>query len=132
MDPYPITLLYDGACPICVYETRRLARFDRKRRLNFVDISAGGFDAARYAATRDEMMTLMHAELADGRLLKGVDALEAAYTAVGFGWLWAPLRWRMLRPHAEALYARFARHRMRISRALGYGCTGERCGTKVR
>lgn len=127
MEPYPITLLYDGACPICTHEMERLARFDRKRRLRFVDISAGDFDELRYPATRDEMMTLMHAELGNGHMLKGVDALHAAYAAVGLGWLWAPMRWRLMRPYADALYARFARHRMRISRALGFGCRGERC-----
>ena len=132
MNPYPITLLYDGACPICIHEMARLARFDRKRRLRFVDISAGGFDQTRYAATRDEMMTLMHAELADGRMLKGIDALNAAYTAVGLGWLWAPMRWRLLRPYADALYARLARHRMDVSRALGFGCAGDRCSSKAR
>ena len=129
MNPYPITLLYDGACPICLHEMTRLARFDRRERLRFVDISAGGFDATRYGATRDEMMTLMHAELADGRIVKGVDALRTAYAAVGLGWLLAPLRWRWLRPHADALYARFAINRMRVSRALGF-CPDGRCGIR--
>jgi predicted DCC family thiol-disulfide oxidoreductase YuxK len=127
MNPYPITLLYDGACPVCIHEMTRLSRFDRKRRLRFVDISADDFDETRHAATRDEMMTLMHAELPDGRMLKGVDALSAAYAAVGLGWLWVPLRTRLLRPYADALYARLARHRMRISRALGVGCADDRC-----
>ena len=49
MNPYPITLLYDGACPICIHEMARLAR-----------------------------------------------------------------------------------HRMAVSRALGFGCAGDRCGSKVR
>ena len=127
MSNAPITLLYDGGCPICVQEMTRLHRLDKRERLRFVDIAAPDFDAARHAATKDEMMTLMHAELADGRMLKGVDALHAAYSAVGLGWLWAPARWRLLRPYADRLYARVARERMRLSRALGAQCSGDRC-----
>ena len=123
----PLTLLYDGACPICVTEMSRLARMDRSHRLRFVDIAAPGFDASPYGATREEMMTLMHAVLPDGRVLVGIDALHAAYSAVHLGWLWAPARWPLLRRYADALYARFARNRMRVSRALGLGCRDGAC-----
>jgi predicted DCC family thiol-disulfide oxidoreductase YuxK len=127
MNAAPITLLYDGACPICALEMSRLYRRDKHRRLRFVDISADGFDGSRYGSSKAEMMSLMHAVLADGRTLTGIDALHAAYSAVGLGWLWAPARWPLLRPYADALYARFARHRMRVSRALGIGCSDSRC-----
>jgi len=127
MNTGPLTLLYDGACPICALEMARLGRFDKHRRLRFVDISANDFDGSRYPASKDEMMALMHAVTNDGLTLKGLDALHAAYSAVNLGWLWAPARWPLLRPYADALYALFARHRMRISRALGIGCSDNRC-----
>lgn len=123
----PLTLLYDGTCPVCAHEMVRLARLDHHRRLRYVDIAANGFDCSRYGVSREHMMTLMHAVRADGSMLVGVDALHAAYEAVGLGWLWAPARWPLLRPLADWIYVRFARYRMTISRMLGMRCPGNRC-----
>ena len=131
MTSAPLTLLYDGACPICAQEMHRLARGDRDGRLRFVDISVPNFDSSGYGVSLDDMMALMHAVKADGRILVGIDALHAAYDAVGFGWIWAPARWPLLKPLAEWLYARFARYRRGISGALGMRCRGDRCGVRL-
>jgi len=112
---YPLTLLYDGACPICLTEMNRLARRDALRRLVFVDISESGFDPQAYGTTLHEMQRLIHAVRADGTLIIGVDALRLAYSAVGLGALLAPAAWPGLKPWFERAYALFARHRYRIS-----------------
>ncbi len=115
---YPLTLLYDGACPVCALEMDELrVRDEPTQRLRLIDISAPAFDAAPWGATQEELGALMHAVDAQGRTHRGVPALRLAYAAVGLGWLWAPTRWPLLRRVFDALYAAFARHRRGISRA---------------
>jgi uncharacterized protein YbjT (DUF2867 family) len=122
--PVPLTLLYDGNCPICVFEMRRLEGLDRAKRLAYCDIATPGFDAARYGTTFEAMMGRMHAVAADGRVLVGMDAIRAAYTAVGLGWVLAPTRLPWLRALADHAYVWFAENRYAISRWLGMRCEG--------
>src|SRR5512147_1558326 len=114
---YPMTLLYDGACPVCSLEIDHLRQRDREGRLIFIDIAAPGFDPAPHEATLEAMRTAIHGRLADGRLLTGVPVLHLAYDAVGLGWLWRPAVAGPLRPLADAGYRAFARHRQAISSA---------------
>lgn len=120
LKPTKLVLLYDGACPICSFEMRRLAGLDRRKRLDYLDIAAPGFDAACYGTTQDAMMRRMHAVAPDGKVLVGMDAIRAAYAAVGLGWLLSPTRWPFLRKLADRAYVAFARNRYAISRRLGF------------
>ena len=115
---YPLTLLYDRACPICRAEMDRLAARDSLRRLVFVDISDPGFDADRYGATLSDMQRLIHAVRADGTLVVGFEVLRLAYSAVGLGFLFAPAALPGLKPWFERAYAVFARNRYRVSAAV--------------
>ena len=112
---YPLTLLFDGACPICRAEMDRFARRDSLRRLVFVDIAEPGFDPTRYGATLDDMQRLIHAVRADGTLVVGIEALRLAYSAVGLGVLFAPAAIPAFKPWFERAYALFARNRYRVS-----------------
>jgi len=115
---YPLTLLYDGACPICRVEMDRLAQRDSLRRLVFVDITQPGFDAAGYGTTLEEMQRLIHAVRADGTLVAGVEVFRLAYGAVGLGALLAPTALPGLAPWFERAYAVFARNRYAVSALL--------------
>src|SRR5438045_3005059 len=77
MNDYPLTLFYDGACPVCSLEMDHLRERSRDGRLVFVDIAAPGFDAARYGATLDAMHAEIHGLLPDGALPRGVEGLRA-------------------------------------------------------
>jgi predicted DCC family thiol-disulfide oxidoreductase YuxK len=112
----PLTLLYDAACPVCSLEMDHLRERDVRHALDFVDIAAPGFEALPWGATLAEMNAQLHAVRPDGSLLIGVDALHAAYSAVGLGWLVAPTGWAPLRPAFGLAYRAFARHRQAISR----------------
>lgn len=112
---YPLTLLYDGECPLCRVEIARLARRDGLKRLVMVDITEPGFDASRYGATLDAMRRLIHAVRPDGSLVVGVDVFRLSYGAVGLAPLVAPLTAPGLRPLFERAYAAFARNRYGIS-----------------
>ena len=131
MNTPELTLYYDGACPFCAAEAGALKRRDRRGALAFIDISAPGFDACPPGTDLAALNARLHAVTRDGRLLSGLDSMQAAYTLVGLGWAVLPLRIRMLRPPLEWAYVRFATHRHRVSLWLGLTaaprCDGDVC-----
>jgi predicted DCC family thiol-disulfide oxidoreductase YuxK len=42
---WPLTLYFDGQCPLCAREIKILNRHAAESRLLFIDISSGAFDA---------------------------------------------------------------------------------------
>lgn len=127
MKTWAFKLLYDGECPLCMREVRWLRRKNRKGLLAFEDISAAGFDPAQYGTSREELLGVIHGVLPDGRLVRRVEVFRHAYRAVGLGWLLAPTGWPVLRWFFDALYATFARHRIRIGRLFGRKCATGTC-----
>jgi predicted DCC family thiol-disulfide oxidoreductase YuxK len=115
-DRFPLTLLYDAACPVCSLEMDHLRERCTDGSLRFVDITAPGFDAAAWATTQAELMARIHGVRPDGTHLVGLAALREAYAAVGLGGWLAPTAWRGLAGPADAAYEQFARHRQRWSR----------------
>ncbi len=125
-----LTLYYDGNCPFCATEMRRLAGWDRANRLDYVDIAQPGFDPSHLNATLDDLNAEMYSQRTDGTVLVGVDSLLAAYTLAGKGWLVWPLRVPLLRDFLSWLYCLFARNRYKMSALLGYKaapCAGTSC-----
>lgn len=113
-----IKLLYDGECPICRREVRWLRRADREGRIAWVDISAADFRPETYGLDQAAVQGVLHAILPDGRVARAMDAVRAAYAAVGKRRLVAPTGWPILRHVFDALYRLFARNRHRIGRWL--------------
>jgi predicted DCC family thiol-disulfide oxidoreductase YuxK len=135
MNIYPLTLLYDGACPVCNLEMDNLKARNAEGLLRFVDISVPGFDASPYGASIAEMNALIHAQRADGSLVIGVEVFRLAYSAVGLGRWVAPTGWPFLKPWVDAAYAVFARHRYFFSRyaaSLIRWIAGRRIGANAR
>ncbi len=128
----PLKLLYDGQCSICRRATANLKRRDRENRIITEDISDPAFNPGRYGLTAEQVRTVMHVVLPDGRVLRAMDAVRAAYAAVGRGWLLAPTAWPGIRRLADAFYRGFARHRMTFSGRLGPRCDSGSCATKPR
>jgi predicted DCC family thiol-disulfide oxidoreductase YuxK len=117
-DDFPLTILYDGACPVCNLEMDNLKHRNVNGQLAFTDISVPEFDPAPYGATLAEMNGLIHAVRPDGSLVVGVEVFRLAYGAVGLGHLAAPTAWPGLKPAVDAAYAVFARNRYGFSRAF--------------
>ncbi|MGY0615102.1 thiol-disulfide oxidoreductase DCC family protein [Vibrio sp. FJH11] len=120
-----LTIFFDGSCPLCTKEMKALKQQDTHQYIRTVDISSDDFtyypqiDAAR-------ANTILHAIDDNGTLLLGLDVTYRAWQLVGRGWLYAPLRWSLIKPVADWLYLRFANNRYRIS----YWLTGRsRCST---
>jgi predicted DCC family thiol-disulfide oxidoreductase YuxK len=114
---FPLTLLYDAACPVCSLEMDHLRQRNAMGQLLFVDIAAPGFDASAWNTTLAELDAEIHGVTPDGSHLIGLAALRAAYAAVGLGWVLRPTAWGPLAPLADAGYRLFARYRRPISAA---------------
>jgi predicted DCC family thiol-disulfide oxidoreductase YuxK len=70
---------------------------------------------------------VLHGVLADGRVVRRVEAIRQAYQAVGLGWLVAPTRWPVVRWVLDGMYGIFARNRIRWGRLLGRQCESGKC-----
>lgn len=120
------TVFYDGACPLCMAEMRHLMKRNTQQKLHFVDINNPAFSTEYPHLEREDLMARIHGQWSNGQILTGLDVTYTAWKLVGKGWLYAPLRWRLLKPLADRFYLWFARHRYRISFLL----TGQkRCET---
>ena len=120
MSAYPLTLLHDGACPICRADIAVLSARNHRGLLRFVDISVPGFGPAPYGRTQAELDARIHARRADGQMIEGVEVFRLAYRAVGLRPIAAALGWQPLRPIVDLGYRLFARHRHGLGRALGW------------
>ncbi len=122
-----LTLLYDGLCPICTKEVAWLKRLNTAQKIAFQDINAADFNAAHYGVSYELLMAEIHAQTADGQLIKGMPVFRALYQAVGLGWLLAPTAWPILKPLFDGLYQSFAKHRGKLGTWLGGNKPCERC-----
>ncbi len=127
MTTWDFKLLYDGECPLCMREVRWLQKRNRNGRLAFEDVSAPGFDAAQFEMSREELLGVIHGVLPNGQIVRRMEVFRQAYRAVGLGWLLAPTAWPVLRGFFDALYALFARHRIRIGEFFGRKCVAGTC-----
>jgi len=129
---YPLKVFYDASCPVCALEMDHLRGRDADQRLELVDMSAPGFDAACHGFTAAELDAAIHAVRPDGSVVRGMPVLRLAYGAAGLGWLLRPTGIGPLRPVFDAAYRLFARHRKSISSALAPGIAALRARRERR
>lgn len=125
-DPTPsfdVEVFYDGDCPLCVREMAALRRLDRGDRIRFTDLAAPGFDPEVTGRSWQSLMERVHARLADGRVIEGVEVFRRLYTIVGFGPLVALTRLPGVSQLLDLCYRVFARNRLRLTGR----CRGAQC-----
>ena len=111
-----LTLLYDGACPLCLREVTFLKRRDLHGRLAFVDIDRHAYAPAQWRGIRyRDAMARIHAIRADGEILKDVAVFREAYRCVGLGWIYAPTEWPLIGRLIDRIYALWASQRLRMT-----------------
>ncbi len=115
---YPLTLYYESACPLCNAEMTNLMLRNTDGQLRFVDVSAPDFSDLPAGTTMHDLLNLIHARTADGRVIKGVQVFRLAYETVGLGWISSAIRLPVLGPLADWSYPLLARNRHRIPRRL--------------
>ncbi|MFC3121231.1 thiol-disulfide oxidoreductase DCC family protein [Agaribacter flavus] len=109
------TIFYDGKCPLCVKEMQHLIRKDKENNLQFENIHAGDFSRKFPDLDINELDARIHGIDENGKLYIGLDVTHKAWSLVGVGWLYAPLRWPLLRWFADKAYLVFAKHRYKLS-----------------
>lgn len=123
------TIFYDGLCPLCEIEMRHLRKRNTEAQLAFVDITAEDFSEHYPNLDWQALNDRIHGMEDDGSMLIGLDVTHRAWSLVGVKWLYAPLRWPVIRFFTDKIYLVFAKHRNTIS----YWLTGKRrCETDCK
>lgn len=78
----PLTLYFDGACPLCSREMRFFNHKAQAGEVRFVDIAAADFDAASHGLNARAVHREIHGRTADGRIVVGIDALAQMWQLV--------------------------------------------------
>ena len=122
-DQPPLTVLYDGACPLCRREIgiyRGLQPLESGAPVCFADVSDAALplpEALPPGVTRDQLLARFHVRSRDGELLSGAQAFLALWAALP-GWRWLALAGRL--PGAawvmEFTYRLFLRGRPTLQR----------------
>ena len=117
--PPALTVLYDGACPLCRREIgvyRGLDPLQSDTPLCFSDVSNAALPLPA-GTTREQLMARFHVQRPDGELLSGAQAFLALW-AVLPGWRWLAFAGRL--PGAvwlmERAYRMFLRWRPMLQR----------------
>lgn len=116
------TIFYDGQCPLCEIEMKHLKKRNTEGQLAFVDIMAEDFAKNYPDLDWHALDARIHGMTEDGNMLIGLDVTHKAWSLVGKGWIYAPLRWPGIRFFADKAYLVFAKHRNKIS----YWVTGKK------
>jgi predicted DCC family thiol-disulfide oxidoreductase YuxK len=111
-----LTVLYDGACPLCRREISLYRGLQPNTALCFTDISGAG-QPLPPGTTREQLMARFHVRTGDGQLLSGAHAFLALWSTLP-GWRWLALAGRL--PGAvwvmERTYRAFLRGRPMLQR----------------
>lgn len=112
----PLTVLYDGACPLCRREIAVYRGLKPNTPLCFADVSDPALPLPD-GTTRAQLLARFHVRGSDGRLLSGAQAFLALWAALP-GWRWLALIGRL--PGAtwamERMYRFFLRLRPTLQR----------------
>ena len=82
----PLTVLYDGACPLCRREIGVYRNLQAGAPVCFADVS-DPTSALPEGATRAQLLARFHVRRPDGRLLSGAQAFLALWALLP-GWRW--------------------------------------------
>ncbi len=127
MSTKPLTLFYDGLCPLCSREIAHYRRQVRDEPVAFIDITDPDFDAARHGLDPRRLHAVMHGRLGDD-IITGVDVFLALWEALP-RYRWLARLGRL--PGAHALltvgYLVFARVRPYLPRRRGRACVEGTC-----
>ncbi|MFI5258699.1 MAG: thiol-disulfide oxidoreductase DCC family protein [Candidatus Limnocylindrales bacterium] len=119
-----LTVIYDGDCGVCRETVRRLRRWDRVGRFEFMPLQAAassGRPRLTELAAQGHLGDAVHVvDESTGHVVSGGHAALAIIDALPGGWLLRP--WASLPPTAAAadvVYRVAARHRDRLAWVMG-------------
>ncbi|MBR7889060.1 DUF393 domain-containing protein [Marinomonas sp. A79] len=110
-----LTIFYDGHCPLCAAEMNTLRSLDANKKLQLEDIHAENFSKKFPHIDPIEADKVLHGQLDNGQIIKGLDVTCLAWKLVGKHKWMQVLRWPVVRFFADKSYLFFARYRHQIS-----------------
>ncbi len=111
-----ITLLFDGACPLCQREVSFLRARDSHNKILFIDIDSPGYRPELFQdISYRKAMGRIHAITSSGEVLKDVRVFREAYRLIGLGWVYAPTTWPVVGSLVDQLYLLWASWRLRLT-----------------
>jgi len=124
-----LTVLFDGSCSLCRASVARTRRFDRDKRIEFLDLHDLQAAVRFPQVNREEAMRLMQAVDLNGHVFAGVDAWARIGRLLPG---WNLIAWILLVPGihwlAAKIYAWIARNRYRWNRTA---CADGTCGVHI-
>jgi len=127
MSTIPLTLFYDGLCPLCSREIVHYRNHAPDGAVLFLDITDPNFDAAKHRLDLDALHWLIHVKVGD-EVRTGVDAFLTLWEAIP-RYRWAARLGRV--PGVQLLlslgYALFARIRPLLPRRKAPLCETGTC-----
>ena len=114
-DTFDIEMFYDGACPLCMRETRVLQRRDVGGRIRFTDIAAVDFSPEAYGRSQQDFMDRIQGRLPNGAWIEGVEVFRRLYELVGFKRLVWVSRLPVISQLLGVAYDLFAKNRLRLT-----------------
>ncbi len=114
-----LTVLYDGACPLCRREIGLYQRLGEQAPLRFCDISQPDHGSALPSGmTREQLLARFHVQRADGVVFNGAAAFVQLWASLP-GWRWLArlarlpgMLWLMERSYRGFLHLRPALQRL--------------------
>ena len=96
-----LKIFYDGGCPLCLSEMKHLMKLDQQQKIDLVDINQESFQAKYPNINREKADRILHGQLANGKILLGLDVTHKAWNLVGKGKWIAIIRWPIIRIFAD-------------------------------
>jgi len=112
---YPLTVYFDGDCPICRREIDLMKFFNRKKRLRFIDFSTSSYRPDEHGLTPCDLGKVIHARWSDGTVITGVDVFRAMWEEIGLTFLARLTQHPLIHKLLVKAYAWFARNRLRLT-----------------
>ena len=117
--PYPLTVYFDGECPICRREIDLMKIFNRRERLQFIDFSTSSYRPTDHGLNQCDLGRVIHARWSDGSLISGVEVFRETWEAIGLGFLVRISRRPIINKLLVKAYAWFAKNRLWLTRRAG-------------
>lgn len=84
----PLTVFYDGACPLCQREIRFYRRLSEDGEVHWVDVETTETCHLPEGLTRDGALARFHVQTGNGEMLSGARGFIALWAHIpGFQWL---------------------------------------------
>ena len=111
-----LTLLYDGACPICRREVKFLKEKDKRGYLSFVNIDSEDYSSDKYLGINyRKAMDRIHAIKLNGEIIKDVEVFREAYRLIGLGWIYYPTKLPVFKNIIDLIYISWAKSRLKLT-----------------